>query len=119
MSVTINASYAAVPTALGSVPSTSVGAATSAAPTPPAAPATPAAKPERPELEQAVKDIQDYMVASQRNLEFSIDDTTHDVVVKVVATDTGEVIRQLPTELALKLAQSFKDGDNQLLDMKI
>jgi len=66
-----------------------------------------------------VKDIQTYVNTSQRNLEFSIDDSTHDVVVKVIATDSGEVIRQLPTEAALKLAQSLADGRSGLFDAKI
>lgn len=70
-------------------------------------------------MEQAVKDIQTYVNTSQRNLEFSIDDSTHDVVVKVIATDSGEVIRQLPTEAALKLAQSLADGRSGLFDVKI
>lgn len=75
--------------------------------------------PARAELEKAVKDIQDYATASQRNLEFSIDDTTHQVVVKVVATDTGEVVRQLPTEAALKLAQSLSDANSLLFDASV
>ncbi len=66
-----------------------------------------------------MKDIQTYVNTSQRNLEFSIDDSTHDVVVKVIATDSGEVIRQLPTEAALKLAQSLADGRSGLFDAKI
>jgi flagellar protein FlaG len=75
--------------------------------------------PERAELEQAVKDIQAHVNTSQRNLEFSIDDSTHAVVVKVIATDSGEVIRQLPTEAALKLAQSLAEGRSGLLDATI
>jgi flagellar protein FlaG len=34
----------------------------------------------------------------------------------VIATDTGEVVRQLPTEAALKLAQSLSDGNSLLFD---
>ena len=75
--------------------------------------------PERAELEQAVKDIQAHVNTSQRNLEFSIDDSTHAVVVKVIATDSGEVIRQLPTEAALKLAQSLAEGRSGLLEATI
>jgi flagellar protein FlaG len=81
--------------------------------------ATQLRKPERAELEQAVKDIQDFVTTSQRNLEFSIDDSTHEVVVKVIATDSGEVIRQLPTEAALKLAQSLADGNSGLFEVKV
>jgi len=71
---------------------------------------------QRPELEKAVSDIQEFVRASQRQLGFSIDDSTGTLVVKVIATDSGEVIRQLPTEAALKLAQSLADGNSFLFD---
>jgi len=41
------------------------------------------------------------------------------VVVKVIATDSGEVIRQIPSETALKLAQSLHDASNVLFDAKV
>jgi flagellar protein FlaG len=78
----------------------------------------PVKKPERAELEQAVQDIQAFVQSSQRNLDFSIDDSTGKVVVKVIATESGEVIRQLPTEAALKLAQSLSDASNLLFNTK-
>ncbi|MCF5229713.1 MULTISPECIES: flagellar protein FlaG [Pseudomonas] len=71
------------------------------------------------DLEQAVTDIRNFVQAAQRNLEFSIDDSTHQVVVKVIATDSGEVIRQIPSETALKLAQSLHDASNVLFDAKV
>ena len=71
-------------------------------------------KPERAELEKAVSDIREFVQSTQRNLDFSIDDTTGVVVVKVIATESGEVIRQLPSEAALKLAQSLTDASSLL-----
>ncbi len=44
-----------------------------------------------PELENAVKNIQDFVQSTQRQLDFSIDDSTGLVVVKVIATDSGEL----------------------------
>ena len=70
-------------------------------------------------LEQAVTDIRKFVQATQRNLDFSIDDSTHEVVVKVIATETGEVIRQIPSEMALKLAQSLHDASNVLFNAKV
>ena len=70
--------------------------------------------PERAELEKAVSDIHEFAQSNQRQLDFSIDDTTGVVVVKVIATDSGEVIRQLPSETALKLAQSLTDANSLL-----
>lgn len=71
---------------------------------------------EREQVEKAVEDIQAFVNSNQRNLDFSIDDTTGDVVVKIVATQSGEVIRQLPSEEALKMAQRLKDPHSLLFD---
>ena len=76
--------------------------------------AEPGKQPERAELEKAVNDIREFVQSTQRKLDFSIDDTTGVVVVKVIATDSGEVIRQLPSETALKLAQSLTDANSLL-----
>lgn len=81
---------------------------------------TPAAgkEPERADLEKAVTDIREFVQAAQRSLDFSIDDSTHRVVVKVIATDSGEVIRQIPSETALKLAQNLSSASNVLFNDK-
>lgn len=70
----------------------------------------------REDLEKAVGDIRDFVQSSQRQLDFSIDDSTGQVVVKVIATDSGEVIRQLPSETALKLAQSLSEAGSLLFE---
>ncbi|HDS1728452.1 flagellar protein FlaG [Pseudomonas putida] len=70
----------------------------------------------RPDLESAVNSIQDFIKASDRQLDFSIDDSTGEVVVKVIARQSGEVIRQLPSEVALKLAENLKDANSLLFD---
>ncbi|MFJ4457758.1 flagellar protein FlaG [Pseudomonas sp. NPDC089392] len=70
----------------------------------------------REDLEKAVGEIRDFVQSSQRQLDFSIDDSTGRVVVKVIATQSGEVIRQLPSELALKLAQSLSEASSLLFD---
>ncbi|VVP23726.1 flagellar protein FlaG [Pseudomonas fluorescens] len=76
-------------------------------------------EPEPDELQKAVTDIQEFVQAAQRNLDFSIDDSTGRVVVKVIATETGLVIRQIPSEAALKLAQSLSDASSLLFDDKV
>ncbi|MNC00252.1 flagellar protein FlaG [compost metagenome] len=80
---------------------------------------TPMEQPKRAELEKAVTDIREFVQSSKRNLDFSIDDSTGRVVVKVVATESGEVIRQLPSEAALKLAASLSDASSLLFDAKV
>ncbi|GGM03321.1 flagellar protein FlaG [Pseudomonas asuensis] len=76
-------------------------------------------KPDTNDIKQAVKDIQDFVDSVQRNLEFSIDDSTGTVVVKVIAKESGELIRQLPSEEALKLAQNLRDDSSGLLQEKV
>ncbi|MCF5722103.1 flagellar protein FlaG [Pseudomonas syringae] len=75
-------------------------------------------EPVRADLEKAVTDIREFVQAAQRSLDFSIDDSTHRVVVKVIATDSGEVIRQIPSETALKLAQNLSSASHLLFDDK-
>jgi flagellar protein FlaG len=70
-------------------------------------------------LEKAVTDIREFVQATQRNLNFSIDDSTGQVVVKVIATDSGEVIRQIPSETALKLAQNLSDAGSLLFQTQV
>ncbi|MDX9667522.1 flagellar protein FlaG [Pseudomonas sp. P5_152] len=107
MSVKLNTSYPA------NVAQASGVSVTQAKPVAPAD--TPAAEePQRVALEKAVTDMREFVQASQRNLDFSIDDSTGQVVVKVIATDSGEVIRQLPSETALKLAQNLNDASSLL-----
>ncbi|QCY13945.1 flagellar protein FlaG [Pseudomonas sp. MPC6] len=79
---------------------------------------TTATEPKREELEQAVSGIREFVQASQRQLDFSIDDSSGRVVVKVIATENGEVIRQIPSETALKLAQSLSQAGSLLFDDK-
>ncbi|WP_296264324.1 flagellar protein FlaG [Pseudomonas sp. UBA6562] len=79
--------------------------------TPPAAASEPAS---REDLEKALGEIRDFARDNHRNLDFSIDEDSGRVVVKVIATDSGLVIRQIPSEAALKLAQNLNDANSLL-----
>lgn len=67
------------------------------------------AQPDKKTVEDAVASMQDSTQALQRNLDFSIDDSTGRMVVKVTDSASGEVIRQMPTEEALRLAESLDE----------
>jgi flagellar protein FlaG len=110
MSVKLNLSYPAV------APQSSFASADPASKANVEAVVKPESEPKREELEQAVTDIREFVQASQRKLDFSIDDSTGRVVVKVIATDSGDVIRQIPSETALKLAQSLSQASSLLFD---
>ncbi len=70
-------------------------------------------------LKSAVQDIEKFVQSVRRNLEFSIDEASGKVVVKVIATETGEVVRQLPSAEALKIADSLQNAHSLLFDAKV
>ncbi|EJM10846.1 flagellar protein FlaG [Pseudomonas sp. GM21] len=69
-------------------------------------------------LKLAVQEIEKFVQSIKRNLEFSIDETSGKVVVKVIATESGEVVRQIPSEEALTLAESLATASNVLFHAK-
>jgi flagellar protein FlaG len=64
------------------------------------------------DLKQSVSQLNDYVQNTQRDLEFSIDKDSGVTVVKVIDTKSEKVIRQMPTEEALKLARSLVEQKN-------
>lgn len=70
-------------------------------------------------LKAAVQEIDTFVKSVKRNLEFSIDDASGDIVVKVIASDTGEVVRQLPSAEAIKIAESLHNAHSLLFDAKV
>ncbi len=58
-------------------------------------------------IDQAVRDINSYLQKVQRNLEFSVDKDTKQVVVKVIDAESGEVVRQIPAEAVLAMARDL------------
>ncbi|WP_286975922.1 flagellar protein FlaG [Pseudomonas sp.] len=65
-------------------------------------------------VERAASSIQGFVQNIQRDLNFELDDSSGRVVVKVIDTYSGDVIRQIPSEDALKLAESL-DAARSLL----
>jgi len=65
------------------------------------------ASPSRDDVTAAVKKINDSMPASAQSLEFSIDEDSKDIVVKVIDQSTKEVVRQIPSKEALEIAKSL------------
>lgn len=67
---------------------------------------TPASK---EQLGGAVDDMNKFVQSLGRDIKFSLDDSTDQVVVKVVDKASGDVIRQMPSEEALKLSKNMKE----------
>lgn len=61
-------------------------------------------------VDKAVVQINDYMQHANRSLEFSIDKSTGQTIIKVVDQTTGKTLQQIPPEYAIKLAQTLLDN---------
>ena len=70
---------------------------------------TPAQDVSREQVEDAVATIQEFVQSVRHSINFAVDDDSGHVVVKVTDTETGDVIRQLPSEEALKLAENLSE----------
>jgi len=82
---------------------------------PSAAAAGVAAEPSSEQLSAAVKKINDSMSASAQSLQFSIDQDSERIVVKVIDQDTKQVVRQIPSAEALEIAKSIDKMQQGLL----
>lgn len=60
-------------------------------------------------LDEAVKKVSDFLSTQNRDLLFNIDEQTQRTVVTVKESSSGEVIRQIPSEEVLKLADRIQE----------
>ena len=60
-------------------------------------------------LDEAVGKINEYVASTQRELRFSVDEATGKQVVQVVNQTTAEVVRQIPGDVALRLARNLNN----------
>jgi flagellar protein FlaG len=88
------------------------------------APAVVKAQPERPvaqELQQTLaivaEHLGEYLRSSDRDLEFRIDSGTHTTVITVRNGQTGDVVRQIPNETALRLMRLLNAESGTLVDL--
>ena len=75
-------------------------------------------QPTREVVAKAAQQIQSFVQSMGRNLNFSIDSTTGYHIVRVTNPQTGETIRQLPSEELLRIAQSFEQLNAALVNQK-
>ncbi|MCX4029884.1 flagellar protein FlaG [Endozoicomonas sp. SM1973] len=73
----------------------------------------------RQQVELAVTKLNEFVQAQQRDLRFDMDSASGRTVITVVDRKSEEVVRQIPDELALKLAQSLNvEDDIHLLNIQ-
>jgi len=73
----------------------------------------------RAQLQEATEQLNRQMQRDQRDLSFSVDGSANKIVVTVKNTESGEVIRQIPSEAALRVAHNLDEIKGLLEDKKI
>ena len=63
--------------------------------------------PDEQKVSEAADKISEFAKSFSRDLEFSVDNATNKIVVKVKVRDSGKVVRQIPSEEALRIANSL------------
>ena len=64
---------------------------------------------DKAKVEVAAVALKEFAQSVQRDLDFRVDDGSGQVVVKVTDSTSGDVIRQIPSEEALQLAENLSD----------
>ena len=62
-------------------------------------------------LDQAVSRLNDFVQTVQRDLQFEVDNDSGKTIVRVVDQQTEQVIRQIPDDVALKLAEKLQQEE--------
>jgi flagellar protein FlaG len=77
----------------------------------------PAAPPvEIRKIESVTRQIDSFLRSINKSLQFRVDQATGEMVVTIRDDETGEVIRQVPGEDALRIAQRIEDTLSAMLD---
>jgi flagellar protein FlaG len=71
-----------------------------------------------PSIEAVAQRLETYLKSVSRSLEFRVDAGSGRTVISVRDSDTGELIRQIPGEEVLRLAQMAEDQTVVLLNEK-
>lgn len=78
-----------------------------------------ATPPSMEQLKQALQEINDSSQYNARGLKFSLDKESERTIVKVIDTQTQEVIRQIPSEEALAIAKSLDQAIGNLVKKSV
>lgn len=67
------------------------------------------AEPSQQALDEALLEMNEFVQARNKQLNFSVDEDSGKQVVKVTDSESGDVIRQIPTEEVLNLSRRIQD----------
>ena len=72
----------------------------------------------RQNVQEAVSILNQQLTSSKRGLGFHIDDAVGGPVVTVRSADTGEVVRQIPNEVVVRVAHSIEKMKGLIFNSK-
>lgn len=70
------------------------------------------------DVQQAVSRLNNYVQSLRRDLQFRVDEASNRVIVTVMDSESGEVIRQIPSEEVMAVAQSLEMAQGLLVNEK-
>lgn len=76
------------------------------------------AAPDPQQIRQALESIKAAVPAAASALQFSLDDQTGKTIVRVTDSETGELIRQIPSEELLEIAHAVDKFQSLLLKQR-
>jgi flagellar protein FlaG len=71
------------------------------------------------DVKHAVQELNDGFRSLNYHLQFSLDEKTDSVVVKLIDSDSGEVLRQIPPEEILRLRAYYKEQQGLLVNTAV
>jgi len=71
-----------------------------------------------PRLEAIARQLQEFLQNSQRDIQFSVDADTKTRIITVRDSNTGDIIRQIPTEEALRIMKNLDATLGSLVDQQ-
>lgn len=74
---------------------------------------------ESQDLREAISKLNDMMKAGARNVSFAMDEKLGRPIVYVKNATTGEIVRQIPNEVVVRIAHSIEDLKGLLHNEKI
>jgi flagellar protein FlaG len=72
-----------------------------------------------PKIESVTRQIDSFLRSMNKSLQFRVDESSGRMIVSICDAETGEVIRQVPGEDALRIAQSLESRLSGMVDEKV
>ena len=74
---------------------------------------------EAPEVKAAVESVRKFVNGMQRDLQFTVDEDSGRTIITVIDSEDGRVVRQIPSEEVLQIADTLaRGGSVNLIDSR-